>query len=186
MYTDAKTNEGERVANLSIWHWLVILIICVCIGGGILIFRKLHNFLLSFLIIGLMLLGPLISSVRLNNEFMEFDKLPWEGSGLDIWVRYKTTSWFIFFASYLFCFYAGLSLVKKRSSTTPLLAIAAIWLSGPALTIVISMLLPKIFFGAFNFTEDTILPILVWSMPAVLWTAYLLKSEQVKALYGRA
>ncbi|WP_081430520.1 DUF2569 family protein [Polaromonas sp. JS666] len=177
--------------NFSMWHVIVIVSVGLAIWGAIALSRWSRRAekpggvggWLALLIAGLIFLGPLFSAGRISSDFMDTESKYPKLLTVEAWLNYKNTAWIFFGIATLFGIYAGWCLARRRISTSPFIAIAAIWILGPLLSVILAIILPIIFFGATGLDAAGAGALAVSGLPAVAWTLYLLKSKRVKALY---
>lgn len=178
--------------GFSIWHWVVIALIGLAIWGAIALSRWSRRAekpggvggWIALLIAGLMVLGPLLTAGRLNSDILSAESAYPNLLTVTAWTNYKQAAWWCFGASAVFGIYAGWSLARKRNPSVPMLAIAAVWVLGPMLSLILSLVLPAIFFGAPALSAQDWGQLLPPFITASLWTLYLLRSKRVKGLYN--
>lgn len=179
------------MGDFSIWHWAVVGVIGLLVWGAIALSRWSRRAekpggiggWLALLIVGLMFLGPVMGASRMSQDFFsaeaQYPNLP----TIAAWVNYKTSAWLCFSATVLFSIYAGWCLLRRREPLSPRLAISALWIGGPVLSLLLTIFLPIVYFHDFNLAENDYPPLTATFTSAVLWTLYLVKSKRVKSLY---
>lgn len=140
---------------------------------------------LGFLVIALMILGPLLGFSTLTEVFRgAVDQFPQLAFSMQ-WQKYEQASWLIYVASAAISFSAGYRLWKNHSPESVKFAILAIWLAGP-LGNVLYMVAAIIISGS-NAGGNTIANMIGGTISTVIaagiWTAYLMRSERVKNTY---
>ena len=140
---------------------------------------------LRFLIILLMIIGPLIWFGNLSNDFYDTERQFPQLLDDAQWSNYKLVSRLIFVISVAISFSAGYRLWKIHFSESVRFAILALWLSGPLGNLMYFVAAVFIFglqAGAKGL-PDMLSGILGSSIGAGIWTAYLMRSLRVKNTY---
>lgn len=141
---------------------------------------------LGFLIIGLMVLGPIVGFGRLSGEFREAaEKYPQLAYSPE-WKAYVNVSWLIFSAAAAMSFSAGYRLWKIHEVASVRFAIFILWLAGP-LSNVLYVLAAAAIFGTNadgNAFAEMIGGVVGSCIVAGIWTTYLKRSHRVKNTYS--
>ena len=140
---------------------------------------------LGFLIVGLMILGPLVGLGRLFGEFSDAERQFPQLVVNTRWSNYKQASWLILAVSVAISFSAGYRLWKIHFSESVRFAIVALWLSGPFGNL-LYLTTTVVVFG--SQTMSSALPemlggIIGSCIAAGIWTAYLVRSVRVQNTY---
>lgn len=139
---------------------------------------------LWFLILQLMILGPLLGLGGLHNEFSEAIKQFPHIETNSQWQTYKQISWTIFAATAGINIAAGFRLWKIHAPESVNFAIISIWLAGPLGHI---CYVAAAYFILGEAASKTILLIFISTISscliAGLWTIYLMRSIRVKNTY---
>lgn len=177
---------------MTIWHWLVIAILVGVIAYGLRAFRKRSKEpddmtqvrgWLALLVAGLMFFGPALGFGRVSSDFAAAETQYPQLLTMAQWASFKTAAWLTFAAGVAFTMYAGSRLAYTRRRSAVGLAIAALWVGSPGVTIVMAAVLPIVFFGRTEFDEEMARGLITGAVTATIWTAYLLRSARVKARY---
>ena len=139
---------------------------------------------LLFLIIGLMFLGPLMGAARINSDIMSTESVYPNLKTVALWSTYKSATWCIFLFVACLGFYAGLGLVKGRTTAIVNRAKIIIWIIGPASGLILGVFLPIFIFGKFEPTTQFVGGVIASVIFALIWTGYLSNSKRVRATYG--
>ena len=140
---------------------------------------------LSFLIASLMVLGPLLGSGRLNQEFsVAIETYPHLANDVN-WANYKQISWSIFWLSSAFAFAAGYRLWKLHFPESVRFAVIALWVSGPVSGIAY-VVVGMAIYGAPSSSGlgELVAPLVGSVLGAAVWTAYLKRSVRVRNTYN--
>jgi amino acid transporter len=138
---------------------------------------------LQFLIIALMVLGPLVTVAMTFVELSEAERLYPALQGIDAWSTAKIVTW-LTVAAFCGCNMAAgyLLQTRHRRSTIPLV-ISLIWLAGPVMTIIGFMIVSTIVesdgSSAGELGRSLGRPIVF----CTIWTIYLLRSKRVENTY---
>lgn len=143
---------------------------------------------LSLLILGMMVLGPLFGFIRINADISTVEHQYPELTSIDQWRLYKLSSWLTFLIFSGLGFYGGWRLARSTTWITVKLAIAVLWIIGPVASLVMSLALPVIIFGASEIMDPETLGGVIGTFVAsiigtTIWTAYLLRSRRVRNTY---
>jgi len=176
---------------MSIWHLAIALVIVGVLAAAIAHLKRAGDSgdmtkiggWLVLLVAGLMIFGPLLGAVRLDSSFVAAEFQYRLLSKLPEWATYKTAAWSAFWGTSLFTFYAGWRLAYTRRATAVTTAIIALWTAGPAMTLVINILLPALIFGKAELPSSDVSTLFGSALMAGIWTAYLLRSKRVKVRY---
>ena len=140
---------------------------------------------LGFLIISLMVLGPLAGLGKLMNEFQDAERQFPQLITNPQWLNYKQFSWLILTIAAALSISAGYRLWKIHFSESVRFAILALWLSGP-LGNFLYFTAAVIVFGSqtmANALPEMLGGILGSCIAAGIWTAYLMRSIRVQNTY---
>lgn len=108
---------------MTIWHWIVLLVSLVVIGGAVVHIRKREReeddlqhvrAWLALLVVGLMFLGPLIGAGRRNSDFLQAEAQYPQLLSAPQWTTYKTAAWVTFAVAALLSIFAGSRLAYTR------------------------------------------------------------------------
>lgn len=137
---------------------------------------------LAFLILSLMILGPLFNAGRIGVDLYVAEHLQESLRQTEAWRSFKMAAWLNYFAVTAISIYAGYGLLLKRSLNVVTRAKVAIWVTGPLGSVIYGYFLPKNYLGKLlpGFEQSLLVSVLA----AVIWTVYLSRSERVKATYG--
>lgn len=143
---------------------------------------------LLLLILGLVFLGPLLGAGRINSDFMEVESQFPNVKAVDSWATLKLATWLLFIPVAGLSVYAGYGLLKRRDRSVVRRAQIFLWIIGPLQTLVVGGLLPIAILGEVTadpqFIGSFIGSFVASVIGASLWTAYLFRSERVKATYA--
>jgi hypothetical protein len=141
---------------------------------------------LLFLIIGLMVLGPLAGFGNLSSAFSDaLEQHPQLASNSQ-WQTYRNASWVIFFSVASVGFFAGYRLWQNHYPGSVHFAIVALWIIGPTRT-VLDVASAAVIFGSLRGQDqfpEIIGSIIGSCIGSAIWTAYLLRSKRVTNTYG--
>jgi hypothetical protein len=139
---------------------------------------------LLLLIVGMMILGPLLSAGHINAEIMMAEREYPGITSFEKWQTYKTITWLVFVAVATMSFYGGLGLAGGKDWSVVTRAKAILWVTGPGSSIVMGVLIPFTIFGEFNAMDNQFLGAFIGSvLAAAIWTIYLAKSKRVRNTY---
>ena len=141
--------------------------------------------LLAFLVLSLMLIGPVS---RIIGTAREFDKSKSEVSTLDEdlrWDRYEQVSWLITAICASLSFAAGYRLWKIHRRNSVHFAILALWIMMPVASVLQSLSALAIYGSeqASTMLLAMLKASLLSTLIAGLWTGYLMLSERVQNTY---
>lgn len=139
---------------------------------------------LLLLVIGLMFLGPLMGAGRINADFMSVEDQYPNLKSVAEWGTYKSATWWTFLIVCCLSFYAGLGLVRERNITAVKRAKIILWVIGPLASLILGVFLPVLIFGKSEPDPQFVGSMIASIIAAAIWTAYLSKSQRVKATYG--
>jgi hypothetical protein len=145
--------------------------------------KKISGWLtwLTFLLI---VVRPLILlSVLGGLNIQEFNRDP--TVSLDGWGTYKTLIWLLSISAAVLSIYAGFGLWKGRTRHMVQRAIGALWIAGPVFTLLQLIAIFVVFSGNAEPPQQLLKSLIGNVFFAGVWTAYLLRSTQVKGLYSR-
>lgn len=138
---------------------------------------------LALLTVGLVAFRPLFALSgwsQLNYQEWKHDPMV----ALDGWETYKLSVALLALLAASLSIYGGLGLWKGRAWGVVKRAIAVLWLTGPVHALLQAAILYAIFSGRAE-TKDFATVLMQNILAAGVWTAYLLRSNQVKGLYPR-
>ncbi len=138
---------------------------------------------LAFLIVALMVIGPLRNLVEAVNSFADAESQHPNLASVEKWKDFKSAAWMVIFACCALSFVAGWRLWKSVDFDAVVFAKWAIWISGPAGAFVLGAFLPWMMFGSANPDESFWGAFLGGIVFAVIWTTYLSKSKRVEQTY---
>ena len=138
---------------------------------------------LGFLVVALIVLGPLVTIVLTAGQLNDTKTLYPEVVGTSLWRDAQIVTWISVAAFCLISVYAGLRLWKKLVWSSVWIAIACLWIAGPLLSVASLIALDEM--GGEPNAADYGAAIgrpFVW---ALIWTIYLLVSKRVRKTYQR-
>jgi len=140
---------------------------------------------LGFLVLGFCVLGPLVSCGQLSNDFMSAESADPALTTVAEWVAFKSYSHWALGLALVISFSAGYRLWKIHNADSVRFAIGALWLIAP---IAATGYYAAAYFAfgssaAQTLTSELVLMILQGSLPALIWTMYLLRSRRVRNTY---
>jgi hypothetical protein len=141
---------------------------------------------LAFLIAGFAILGPFVGLGQMIDEFDTTEKAFPQLVANAAWLQYKRITWGVFVVTAAISIAAGYRLWKVHVQQSVRFAILALWLVGPV-GYIVQMLVTVVSFGSRamgHVGPKMIMGLLVSSMGAALWTAYLRRSRRVKNTYA--
>lgn len=140
---------------------------------------------LAFLIVALMILGPLMGLGNLSGEFKTMVEQYPELAANPQWQRYERVTWYVYIITALISFSAGYRLWKIHVPESVHFAIVALWLAGPVGNLMYGLSAAYVFDeNIFQSGASELLSGLIGSaLAAGVWTAYLLRSVRVKNTY---
>jgi|GEM_PF-2548821 len=141
---------------------------------------------LACLIAGLAILGPLVGLGQMLEEFDTTEKAFPQLVANAAWLQYKRITWGVFVVTAALSMAAGYRLWKVHVQQSVHFAILALWLVGPVGSIV-QMLVTVVSFGSRamgHVGPKMVMGLLVSSMGAAIWTAYLRRSRRVNNTYA--
>ena len=141
---------------------------------------------LLLLVVGMMALGPLLGAARINADIM-MEELQYPVlTSLSEWSTFKSAIWWTFLGIAVLSFYGGLGLARGKGWSVVNRAKAILWISGPAGSLVMSVLIPVIVFGELLNAVDaqSVGAFIASVLAASIWTTYLMKSKRVRNTYG--
>jgi len=104
--------------------------------------------------------------------------------GISKWEAYKTMTWWVLWVSIVISMYAGYLLIRGRTMVAVTRVKVLLWVIGP-LGVVLSLIIAMLAFGAaIAINKQLLSPLLVTTISAGIWTAYLTKSRRVQSTYG--
>lgn len=139
---------------------------------------------LGFLVVALIVLGPLATVVLTAGQLSDTKTLYPEVEGTSLWREAQIVTWISVAAFCLISVYAGLRLWKKLVWSSVWIAIACLWIAGPLLSIASLIALDEMGGepNAADFGAAVGRPF-VW---ALIWTVYLLVSKRVRRTYQKS
>lgn len=146
---------------------------------------------LRFLVIVLMVLGPLYGIAQTLGEFSRAEAANPALQNTAFWANYKTAVWVLMLVSVSVSIFAGRKLNKVFRWDSVQFAIKALWFIGPGMVLMDWAVAATTFGSAAGalFSSQAIgsyVGSLVGStIGATLWTAYLLRSRRVRNTYPR-
>lgn len=99
------------------------------------------------------------------------------------WSLFKSVIFGVYIISSLLNIYAGIGLIKGRTRAVVNRAITIVWINGPVLTILYLAVIPLVTMG-FGDGGDLVVQLFSSLLFSIFWTAYLMLSKRVKAVYG--
>ena len=189
---------------MSIWHWLVILIVA---AGVYLVYRLANRGKakqaqqsegaqrvgpvgvggwLLLLAAGMLVLGPLFGAGRLNLELAVTEEQYPALKNVAAWSTFKLATWLTFLCVALLSVYGGWGLARGRSWSVVIRAKMILWLIGPVASIALGVVIPLVIFGSAAAVADPqfMTGLISSTIMAAIWTAYLTKSKRVRATYA--
>lgn len=139
---------------------------------------------LLLLIVGLMFLGPLMGAGRINLDLISVEGQYPNINNIPEWTTYKLATWLTFLGVCCLSFYAGLGLVKVRTTKVVTRTMVILWIIGPVASVILGVFLPILIFGETNTDPQLIGSMIASVIAATVWTIYLFVSKRVKATYG--
>lgn len=139
---------------------------------------------LALLVVGMTILGPLLSMAGLNADIMLVENNNPSISSKAQWTSFKHLEWA---GVLIFCaisVYGGLRLAMSRTPSAVKTAKVVLWFNYPIAVIVLGMVVPAVALDDFGTFIGSAVPALVVSLIGLsIWTAYLSKSKRVKNTY---
>lgn len=139
---------------------------------------------LLFLVIGLMVLGPLLGTSRLYADLMSAEDQNPGLRTLESWGTFKSALLWTCLVVAGLSFYAGLGLAMRRDMAVVKRAKILLWVTGPVATVVVGLFIPFLVFGKNQLDLEMLGTLVASAIAAAIWTAYLSKSKRVRATYG--
>lgn len=139
---------------------------------------------LLFLIVKLMLIGPLMELSTLSNEIAQMEATTPELIALASWTIYKKVLWSICGVVIAISLATGIFLVRNRTRAAVRRAIVAVWLIGPGSLIALLAAAPILDWSLSEAAGQLMGTFITGGLGAILWTAYLVLSKRVRATYG--
>lgn len=140
---------------------------------------------LLLLIVGLMILGPLLSAGVIGSGFQGIERQYPNIVGVAKWTNYKTCTWVAFGIFAAIAFYGGWGLLKGRDWSVVERARKILWIINPFATIVTSAIIPYSIIGESGVDGPSVLGRVVSSsLVAWVWSSYLKKSVRVRNTYS--
>jgi hypothetical protein len=194
---------------MTIWHWLVLIIVGVILFGAIWTSKKVAASTtsqspgskpiaapgtgvggwLALLVLGLVLLGPLRAVTQLSDALSATEVATPQLVAHPIWESYKTWAWAIVISAAALSIFTGARLVVSREASVVKYAIISLWICGPLAAVALGVVLPFWAFSEYMTVQDFMadkelqLGILVSVGVTVLWTVYLTNSKRVRDTY---
>jgi len=141
---------------------------------------------LLFLVIGLMIIGPLVSIGNIEKNFINTENNYPNLVSFDKWKSYKSSIWASTFICIALSIYAGLGLTTGNNWKVVKRAIGILLIIGPLAILLMGAIIPLIIFGSIKEMIPAIInSFFVSLLWASLWALYLLKSKRVRNTYGR-
>lgn len=138
---------------------------------------------LGLLVVGLVFLGPLLGAGRIYADILAAENQTPELLNIARWAQFKTSSWWCFAVICLISISTGLRLYSSRRMAIINQTILALWVMGPVGVFVMNVAIPIAVFGKTLPMPETIAILLSASLPAFVWSWYLLKSKRVQYTY---
>lgn len=129
--------------------------------------------------------GPLLCAGQINSGFTEAEGQYQALTSIAAWGAFKRATWFAFCCISALSIYGGLGLAQGRDWSVVKRAKVILWITGPAATLLMGLVIPAMSFGNIDAADGQILgPFIASVMVAALWTGYLSKSKRVRNTYG--
>gem|GEM_PF-1485164 len=140
---------------------------------------------LAFLIAGMLVIGPLLSALRLAGEFTITEaEYPILLTSSD-WASFKLAEWLTLLFFCAISIYGGVGLWKKRTPDVVANAKLVLWFNAPISVVATNIIIPAMMMPMAKDNFVKVIPALLASLiVAGIWTAYLNRSKRVRNTYG--
>lgn len=139
---------------------------------------------LLLLVAGMMFLGPLLGAGRIaGNIFTAEQQFP-ALKASEQWGTYTSATWLIFLAAAAASVYGGWGLLRGKDWSVVSRAKLILWISGPAASLVLGVLVPKMTLGEWGVDAKIVVGLIASVIATAIWTAYLSRSKRVRNTYS--
>lgn len=139
---------------------------------------------LALLVVGLTILGPLLSFGMTSGEISSTERDYPELIGNDLWEQIKAITWTALGIQVVITFTAGFRLTNAFRPSSVRFAIFALWFSGVGITVITFVLMANLSgFDSAAVEAELARGVVQGTITAGIWTAYLLLSKRVKNTY---